>query len=239
MPLFHKQPPAEDFSGRIQHIAFIMDGNGRWATRHGLPRKAGHAKGAEAFRRVIAYCHRCKIKTVTVYAFSTENWSRPREEVEEIMQLLDRFMDEALHGAETHEARIVFLGDKSALTDGQRQKAEEIERRTADRPYCLNIALNYGGRDEILHACNTLLAAGVQQVDLPTFAGALYTAHVPDPDLVVRTGGDYRISNFLLFQSAYAEYYFTPTLWPDLKERELLRAMRDFCSRHRRFGGLG
>lgn len=238
MPLWKKQPPAADFSDRVQHVAFIMDGNGRWAKKRGLPRKAGHARGAETFRRVVAYCHRLGIKTVTVYAFSTENWRRPPEEVAGIMQLLDRFLEEEWRDADTRDMRVVFLGDKSALSEKQRQMAEAIEQRTAHKTYCLNIALNYGGRDELVHACNRLLAAGVREVGETDVAAALYTAHSPDPDLVVRTGGDYRISNFLLWQSAYAEYYFTKTLWPDLSEKEIYRALKEFCARHRRFGGL-
>lgn len=238
MAFWNKKTPVEDFSGRVQHIAFIMDGNGRWAKRRALPRKAGHARGAETFRRVVAYCHKLGIRTVTVYAFSTENWSRPQDEVAAIMQLLDRFMEEELQDADTRDMRVVFLGDKAALTPALRERAEEIERRTRDKTYCLNIALNYGGRDELVHATNTLLAQGKSSVTAADISGALYTAHSPDPDLVVRTGGDYRISNFLLWQSAYAEYYFTKTLWPDLSEREIYRALKDFCGRHRRFGGL-
>ncbi len=238
MAFWNKKTPVEDFSGRVRHIAFIMDGNGRWAKRRSLPRKAGHARGAETFRRVIQYCHRLGIRTVTVYAFSTENWSRPQDEVAAIMQLLDRFMEEELQDADTRDMRVVFLGDKAALTPAQRERAEEIERRTRDKSYCLNIALNYGGRDELVHAANTLLAQGKGSVTAADISGALYTAHSPDPDLIIRTGGDYRISNFLLWQSAYAEYYFTKTLWPDLSEREIYRALKDFCSRHRRFGGL-
>ncbi len=238
MPFWNKRPPIEDFSDRVRHVAFIMDGNGRWAKRRALPRKAGHARGAETFRRVVDYCHRLGIRTVTVYAFSTENWSRPKDEVAGIMQLLDRFMEEELRDADTRDMRVVFLGDKAALTPAQRAQAEEIEQRTREKGFCLNIALNYGGRDELVHACNTLLASGKTVVDAGDISAALYTAHSPDPDLVVRTGGDYRISNFLLWQSAYAEYYFTKTLWPDLREGEIFRALKDFCSRHRRFGGL-
>ena len=230
---------AADFSGRISHVAFIMDGNGRWAQRRGLPRSAGHVRGAEAFRRVLSYCHRVGIRTVTVYAFSTENWSRPAEEVAGIMQLLGDFLDEGLSRVLEDDARIVFLGDKAPLSPELRAKAEEIERLSRAGKWTVNIALNYGGRDELVHAVNELIAAGKEKVTEADLASALYTAHSPDPDLVIRTGGDYRISNFLLWQSAYAEYYFTPTLWPDLDEKELLFAFHDFCKRHRRFGGLG
>ena len=237
-PFSKKQPEAPDFSGRIRHVAFIMDGNGRWAKRRGLSRSAGHIQGAKAFRRVVRACHRYGIRFVTVYAFSTENWSRPKEEVDGIMRLLGDFLDEALAEAEKEEARVVFLGDKAPLSPALRAKAEEIERLTADKPYCLNIALNYGGRDEIVRACRALVAEGKGEISEADISANLYTAHSPDPDLVIRTGGDCRISNFLLWQSAYAEYYFTKTLWPDLGERELCRALTDFCHRHRRFGGL-
>lgn len=238
MGLFHKrQPRTVDFSDRVRHVAFIMDGNGRWAKRRGLPRSAGHVKGAENFRRILDACRRFGISTVTVYAFSTENWSRPQEEVEGIMRLLDRYLDEIKREGE-RRVRVVFLGDKSPLSAALREKAEEIERMTAENSYCLNVALNYGGRDEIVTACRRLIAAGKQDVTAEDLSAALYTAHSPDPDLVIRTGGDFRISNFLLWQSAYAEYYFTKTLWPDLTERELCRALTDFCRRHRRFGGL-
>ena len=232
------QAPICDLSGRIRHVAFIMDGNGRWATRRGLPREMGHARGAETFRRIVGYCRDLGIGTVTVYAFSTENWSRPRAEVEALMKHLDRFMEEELALLEERQTKIVFLGDKTALAPSLRQKAEEIEKRSASMPRCLNIALNYGGRAEIVHACNTLLREGYREVDEATFASHLYTAGSPDPDLVIRTGGDLRISNFLLYQSAYSEYWFTPTLWPDLSEREVYGALMNFCGRRRRFGGL-
>ena len=237
-PFPKRQTAPPDFSDRIRHVAFIMDGNGRWAKRRGLARSAGHIQGAQAFRRVVRACHQYGIRYVTVYAFSTENWSRPKEEVDAIMRLLDDFLDEALAAAEKEEARVVFLGDKSPLSPALREKAEEIERLTADKPYCLNIALNYGGRDEIVHACRALVTEGKSEIGEADISAHLYTAHAPDPDLVIRTGGDCRISNFLLWQSAYAEYYFTKTLWPDLGERELCRALTDFCHRHRRFGGL-
>lgn len=228
-----------DFSERIAHVAFIMDGNGRWAKKRGLPRGAGHRSGAESFRRTVDFCHRVGIRTVTVYAFSTENWSRPPEEVAGIMRLLEQFLDEGLGRIAKDDLRIVFLGDKTPLSPTLREKAEQIERLSLGGTYTLNIALNYGGRAELVHAANVLIGQGKQTVTEGDIAEALYTAHSPDPDLVIRTGGDYRISNFLLWQSAYAEYYFTPTLWPDLTEKELFLAFQQFCKRHRRFGGLG
>ena len=230
--------PTGDFSDKISHVAFIMDGNGRWATRRGMPREMGHARGAETFRRIVGYCRDVGIRTVTVYAFSTENWSRPQKEVDALMKHLDRFMDEELRLIDERNTRIVFMGDKAPFSPELCEKAERIERLSADKPLRLNIALNYGGRAEILHACNALLAEGKREATEADFAAHLYTAGSPDPDLIVRTGGDLRISNFLLYQAAYSEFYFTKTLWPELTEREVYDALTDFCGRHRRFGGL-
>ena len=238
MAFWKKASPIEDFSDRVQHIAFIMDGNGRWAKRRSLPRKAGHAQGAETFRRIVTYCHKLGIRTVTVYAFSTENWSRPQDEVDSIMQLLERFMDEELRDADTRDMRVVFLGDKAALTPAQREKAEEIERRTKDKGYCLNIALNYGGRDELVHAFNELISKDIKAVTEEDISSSLYTKESPELDLIVRTGGDMRISNFLLWQAAYAELYFTDVLWPDFTEDDVDRAIEVFNGRKRRFGGV-
>ncbi len=240
--LFRKKTPTvgiTDFSDKIAHVAFIMDGNGRWAKKRGLPREAGHIRGAENFRRVIRLCHDLGIRTATFYAFSTENWSRPQREVDGIMNILEEFLEEGLREMPARNVRVIFLGDKTPLRPSLREKAEQIEKMTRDNYYRLNIALNYGGRDEILRACNACIASGKGVVTEEDFRGALFTADSPDPDLVVRTGGDHRISNFLLWQSAYAEYYFTKTLWPDLTKDEILSALRDFCGRHRRFGGLG
>ena len=221
-----------------QHIAIIMDGNGRWATKRGLPRESGHVRGVENFRRVVTHCRDVGISVVTVYAFSTENWSRPAHEVNAIMQLLDRYFDEAMRDAEKNGIKYCFIGDISVLKSELRQKAERLRALTADYPLTLNIALNYGGRDEITRACNRLIAAGKTSVTEADLACAMDTAESGDPDFIVRTGGDTRISNFLLWQSAYAEFYFTKTLWPDLSEEELDRAILDFLGRHRRFGGV-
>ena len=233
-----KKVPTGDFSDKVSHVAFIMDGNGRWATRRGMPREMGHARGAETFRRIVGYFRDIGIHTVTVYAFSTENWSRPQKEVDALMKHLDRFMDEELRLIDERNTRIVFMGDKAPLTPALREKAERIERESAEKPLRLNIALNYGGRAEIVHACNRILQEGRREVSESEFADYLYTAGSPEPDLIIRTGGDLRISNFLLYQAAYSEFYFTHTLWPDLSEREVYDALVDFCGRHRRFGGL-
>jgi undecaprenyl diphosphate synthase len=223
---------------QLRHIAFIMDGNGRWATKRGLPRESGHVRGVENFRRVVTHCRDVGISVVTVYAFSTENWSRPEREVNAIMNLLDRYFDEAARDAELNRIRYRFIGDISVLRAELREKAERLKELTAEYPLTLNIALNYGGRDEITRACNRLLAAGKSAVTEADLAAAMDTAQTGDPDFIVRTGGDTRISNFLLWQSAYAEFYFTKTLWPDLSEEELDQAILDFLGRHRRFGGV-
>ncbi len=222
----------------LKHIAFIMDGNGRWAKKRGLPREAGHKKGAEVFERVVRYCFERGVSVVTVYAFSTENWSRPQNEVDTIMSLLARYLDHAEKRFMDYDTKLCFLGDKSRLPEALREKAEHLESLTEGRKHTLNIALNYGARAEITNAFRRLLAEGKKDITEEDIAGALYTAASPDPDLIVRTGGDYRISNFLLWQAAYAEFYFTPTLWPDLTEREIDEAIKDFNGRHRRFGGL-
>ena len=240
-PFPKRQTAPPDFSDRIRHVAFIMDGNGRWAKRRGLARSAGHIQGAQAFRRVVRACHQYGIRYVTVYAFSTENWSRPKEEVDAIMRLLADFLDEALAAAEKEEARVVFLGDKSPLSPALREKAEEIERLTADKPYCLNIALNYGSRAEILRAVRRCAEKAVELGAYPgdeAFESELYSAGQPELDLMIRTSGEERLSNFLLWQAAYAELYFTPIYWPDFTRDEYIQALREFARRGRRFGGL-
>lgn len=222
----------------LPHIAFIMDGNGRWAKARSLPREMGHKKGAAVFERITLHCFSRGIRAVTVYAFSTENWSRPQQEVDAIMSLLSEYLDYAAEKFKDYDARLVILGDKSRLSPELRAKAVRIEEMSKDRSHILNIALNYGARDEITSACNRLITQGKTVVTKEDISSHLYTAESGDPDLIVRTGGDFRISNFLLWQSAYAEFYFTKTLWPDLTEGEVDSAIADFLGRHRRFGGL-
>lgn len=228
-------PPVDE---RLSHIAFIMDGNGRWAQNKGLPREYGHKAGAEAFRRVIRLCGDAGIKAITVYAFSTENWSRPEREVRAIMELLDEYIREAERTDEENGIRYVFLGDKQALAPDLRTKAEHLETLTRENKLLLNIALNYGGRAEITTAVNQLIKEGYTSVTEADIASHLYTSHCADPDLIVRTANEYRLSNFLLWQAAYSEFYFTPTLWPDFGEEELGEAIRSFYARKRKFGGL-
>ena len=219
---------------RLKHIAFIMDGNGRWANKRGMPREFGHKKGVEVFSQITEYCHKIGIKYITVYAFSTENWKRPQREVESIMKLLDEYLDRRL----SDDACVRFIGDKSRLDQNLVAKIETMEKKTENGTRVLNVALNYGSRSEIVNACNRLISEGKTEISEQDLNSALYTGDCPDPDLIVRTGGDLRISNFLLWQAAYSELYFTDTLWPDMTPREVDLAIEDFYKRKRRFGGL-
>ena len=230
-----KKKSINQVDSRLSHIAFIMDGNGRWAKKRGLPRKVGHKFGADAFEKTVNNCFSLGIKTVTVYAFSTENWSRPKDEVDAILDLLEKYIKET----EKYEnVRVIFLGDKSILSEKVRNDMLAVEERTKYKENTLNVAFNYGGRSEIVHACNELIKSGKESVTEQDIASNLYTSKSPDPDLIVRTANEYRISNFLLWQSAYAELYITKTLWPDFNMKELEKAIKSFYSRERRFGGL-
>ena len=217
------------------HIAFIMDGNGRWATARSLPREAGHSAGAKNFKTIVRYCKRIGIKYVTVYAFSTENWKRPRREVEAIMRLLDEYMEEA---REEPDVEYRFIGDMDPIPDGIVRKIDELEKFTCGREYRLNIALNYGGRAEIVNAVRRAAADGITEITADDIDARLYTSGCPDPDLIVRTGGEYRTSNFLMWQSAYSEFYFSDKLWPEYSADDVDRAVLSFSKRKRRFGGL-
>jgi len=221
---------------RLQHIAFIMDGNGRWAERRGMPRRYGHRYGAEAFRKVVRYCGDIGIKYVTVYAFSTENWGRPEKEVRSIMKLLDTYLDECEKSFLEYDIRMRFIGDISKLDSSLSEKAARLERITKDNSLTLSIALNYGGKDELVHAVNSLIAKGKNSVTASDIASELYTAGIPDPDLIVRTAGEQRLSNFLMWQSAYSEFYFTDTLWPDMTSDDIDKAVEEFYRRQRRYG---
>ena len=219
---------------KLSHIAFIMDGNGRWANARNMPREHGHKHGAQVFKKITEYCHKIGIKYITVYAFSTENWKRPKKEVDAIMRLLGEYLDEKM----PENATIRFIGDKAPLDDRLKNKMLKIESETAGHDSVLNVAINYGSRAEMLNAYNKLLAEGKTTVTEKDISSALYTYPCPDPDLIVRTGGDLRISNFLLWQAAYSELYFTDTLWPDMKSEDVDLAIEAFYSRKRRFGGL-
>ncbi len=219
----------------LRHIAFIMDGNGRWATERMLPREAGHKAGADNFKTIVRYCKKIGIRVCTVYAFSTENWKRPQREVEAILRLLTSFVKEAEDEVGT---AMRFIGAIDGLPPKLVSDMRRLEKETAGNPYVLQIALNYGGRADIVHAVNTLLAEGRTSVTEDDITARLYTAGQPDPDLIVRTAGEMRLSNFLLWQCAYAELYYTDTYWPALTTKDVDAAVFNFAHRKRRFGGL-
>jgi len=224
------------------HIAFIMDGNGRWGTRRGLPRTAGHAKGAKVFKKIVKYCDKINIKTVTFYSFSSENWSRPEEEVAYIMRMFDKYMDDVLAEFTRYDIEVRFIGDLTKFEEynpAMLAKIRDIHEKTSGKSMRLNIALNYGGRDEILRAANAAFErGGGKSIDAAALERELYTDGCPDPDLIIRTAGEQRVSNFLLWQCAYSEFWFTDTLWPDFNEKILREAIDDFLNRKRRYGGL-
>jgi undecaprenyl diphosphate synthase len=226
-----------------QHIAIIMDGNGRWAKQRGLPRTAGHAAGGEAFRRIANYCRTLGVKYLTVYAFSTENWKRSEEEVAGIMRLLGKYLQEALQDMEKNRVRFRFLGDLSRLSPQLQKLCHDAENRSADYDVQVNFCLNYGGRDEIVHACRTFaqeVAAGKRSSEELTeelLSSYLYSSDIPDPELIIRPSGEKRISNFLLWQSAYSEFVFMNVLWPDFSPADLDAAIEEYHRRNRRFGG--
>lgn len=228
-----------------RHVAVIMDGNGRWAQKRGLPRSAGHKAGAESFRRLGTYCKKLGIDYLTVYAFSTENWKRPEDEVGAIMGLLKKYLLEAIGQMERDKVKMEFFGDLSPLSQELRDLCEQTRRISKRYDGCqVNICLNYGGRDEILRAARAYALDCVEgradpnHLTQENFSGYLFSRGVPDPDLIIRPSGELRLSNFLLWESAYAEFYFTDVLWPDFSKAELLRAIASYQSRARRFGGI-
>ena len=226
-----------------QHIAIIMDGNGRWAKQRGLPRTAGHAAGAESFRRIANYCRTLGVKYLTVYAFSTENWKRSQDEIAGIMRLLRRYLEEALQDMEKNRVCFRFFGDLTRLSPQLQKLCLDAQSRSQDYDVQVNFCLNYGGRDEIVHAARafaTEVAKGKRKPEELTeglFENFLYSAGVPDPELVIRPSGEKRTSNFLLWQSAYSEYVFMNVLWPDFTPEHLDEAIAEYHRRNRRFGG--
>ena len=224
-----------------RHIAIIMDGNGRWAKKRGLPRKAGHAVGAETFRRIATYCKNLGMEHLTVYAFSTENWKRSDEEVGAIMGLLENYLHESIEKMEKDQIRLKILGDTTALSPAIQSLIDKTDAIAARLPGCFqaNVCLNYGGRDEIVRAVNRFAAEHPgETITEAAMAEYLDTAGIPDPDLIIRTGGEYRISNFLMWESAYSELYFTDVLWPDFSEKDIDEAVAEYRHRDRRFGGV-
>ena len=224
---------------RLRSVAIIMDGNGRWAKKRLLPRTVGHKHGAAIIEGVLKVFKEIGINYVTLYAFSTENWKRPKEEVDTIMDLVYKYLDEVVveRIKTDKDFSMKFLGDKNALPEKLRNKCIEIENMAKDRPFVCNLALNYGGRDEIVHAANEALSAGlpITEENLSKF---MYTYGTPDPDLIIRTGGDFRTSNFLIWQGAYSELIILDTLWPDFGRDDIEKCVKEFYTRKRRFGGL-
>lgn len=226
---------------KLKHIAFIMDGNGRWAVKHGKPREYGHKFGVEAFKRIVEHCREIGIGNVTVFVFSTENWTRPKKEVDTIMNLFANELENALQKIIEYDTRIVFIGDRSVFRGKILKLMNITEEESAGNSMVLNIAINYGGRAEIVHAVNTLISEGITHVTETDIAAKLYTQHCPDPDLIIRTGADnsvMRTSNFLTWQSVYSELYFTDILWPDFSETDVDNAVGEFLRRKRRYGGV-
>ena len=237
MGLFQKK---HETAGRLpRHIAIIMDGNGRWAKKRGLPRTAGHKVGAEVFRDIATYCQELGIEYLTIYAFSTENWKRPKDEVDVLMSLLEQYLQEAIDTMERDHIRLRVLGDVAGLSPQLQRMIDETNAiSTHYQGFQANICLNYGGRAEILRAARLCAEAGEEWTE-ENFSKYLWSAGIPDPELIIRPSGELRLSNFLLWQCAYSEFYFCDTLWPDFKRKDLDLAIIDFQHRDRRFGGVG
>lgn len=228
-----------------EHIGIIMDGNGRWAKKRGLPRSAGHSAGAKTFRTITKYCSSIGIKYLTVYAFSTENWKRPQDEVNALMGLFKSYLEEAIRDFKDEDIVVRFIGDRTAFSPELQELINENERYSADRTgMVLNIAMNYGSRDEIVRAVKNIAQQvedkkiTVSDINDSLVSSNLYTAGQPDPDLIIRPSGEYRISNFLLWQSAYTEYVIMNVLWPDFTTDMLDSAIIEYAKRNRRFGGV-
>jgi undecaprenyl diphosphate synthase len=235
-----------DFSKLPQHVAIIVDGNGRWAERRGLPRSAGHREGAKAVRRIIEHAYNLGIRYLTFFAFSSENWSRPKEEVDELMKLYLDYLKSAENETNDKNIRVKIIGSRIGLSPELINQIDKVEKHTADKDkMTLLIALNYGGRQDILQAVKKIVddvQKGILNKDDITeeeFRKRLYTEDIPDPDLMIRTSGEMRISNFLIWQCSYTEFYFTDVLWPDFREKHFNEAILEYQKRQRRFGGLG
>jgi len=225
-----------------KHIAIIMDGNRRWAKKRNLPIKIGHQNGAEALRKIVDYSIKLGIEYLTVYAFSTENWKRSAEEVNDLMNLLRKYLDKIEKDNEDKNVKIKILGDIAKLDADIKEKIIRLENKTKDNTgLTFNIALNYGGRDEIIHAVlgitKDLVNKDIQEVNEEVFSRYLYSGLMPDPDIILRTAGEKRLSNFLLWQCAYSEFIYTDVLWPDFSEKNLDDAINEFYTRKRNFGG--
>lgn len=222
-----------------RHVAIIMDGNGRWAAQRLLPRLAGHHAGAKAVENILKAAQQREIEFLTLYAFSTENWTRPEEEINGLMKLLEQMLDRYINEASKNNIRLWFSGERTKLPAPILEKIDRAVAATASHTgLTLNLAINYGARQELLHAFNTLAAQGKTNVTEEDVRSALYQPTLPDPELIIRTSGEERLSNFLLWQAAYSEFFFTPVLWPDFTEEELDKALTAYQARKRRFGGI-
>lgn len=244
MALFGMKKANEEVTRLPNHIGIIMDGNGRWAKKRMLPRTAGHAAGSENFKTIARYCNKLGVKYLTVYAFSTENWKRPKAEVDAIMDLLRKYLKDS-ENFKAENIRLRFIGELSVLPEDIRELIKKAELDSKDATgLTVNMAVNYGGRDEILHAVKSIckdVKNGDIEIDSITedmISERLYTAGQDEPDFIIRPSGEYRLSNFLVWQSAYAEFWYSDVLWPDFKESDLDRAIAEFNRRDRRFGGI-
>ena len=223
-----------------EHIAIIMDGNGRWAKKRSLPRSAGHAAGSKNFKTIARYCNKIGLKYLTVYAFSTENWKRPQEEVNNIMNILRDYLKDAKNFKDEN-IKVKFIGNLEPLDEDIKELIADAERESAEATGLhLNIALNYGGRDEITNAVKRIVSEGIKAEDITEdiITERLYTQGQPDPDYIIRPSGEYRLSNYLIWQAAYAEYWFSDVLWPDFTPKHLEKALEEYNRRNRRFGGI-
>lgn len=243
MAIFKKSESTNqsEFTVLPQHIGIIMDGNGRWAKKRALPRKAGHKAGAEVFRKISKYCANLGIKYVTFYAFSTENWKRPKDEVDALMNLFKDYLLEAEKDFdEKSNISLKFIGERQGLREDILELMDRAEKRTFEKDgTVINLALNYGGRQEILSAVKKIVKSGknADEITVQDISENIYTANQPDPDLIIRPSGEQRLSNFLLWQSAYSEFWYSDVLWPDFKEKDLKEALHAYEKRNRRFGG--
>jgi undecaprenyl diphosphate synthase len=228
-----------------KHVAIILDGNGRWAKKRMMPRNYGHSQGSKVVEKICEDAYNIGIKYLTVYAFSTENWKRPKEEVDALMKLLDSYLDTSIKTSQKNNMRVRILGDKTGLSDSIRTKIEALEEASKNNTGLnFQVAINYGSRDEIIRAIKALSEdlkedrVAVNNIDETIFSQYLDTRDIPDPDLLIRTSGEQRLSNFLLWQLAYTEFYFTDVLWPDFNKEELLKAIEYYSKRNRRFGNI-
>ncbi|MBQ8522463.1 MAG: di-trans,poly-cis-decaprenylcistransferase [Clostridia bacterium] len=221
------------------HIAFIIDGNGRWAKKRHLPRSQGHIKGADKMEKIYKMVRDTGIKYVSIYAFSTENWNRPKEEVDGLMKLFRKSINTFYNQKKYSDCHIEFLGDLTKFDDDIYKSALDIMERTKNNTeFYINVCLNYGGREDIVQAVNKLIAQGKTSVTIDDISANLYTCNSPDPDFIVRTSGEHRLSNFMPWQSTYAELYFPKVLWPDFGKKDLIEAIKEYSSRDRRFGAI-